>query len=602
MRFAKGILLVLLLEFFEGATRSFAFSTPQLPHHQRRHKSRHAVSTAADDFTSKPSNNNTNRNNEKDSKPRRTLYEILGASVTDTRVELKQKYVALAKLSHPDALRHNSNSDSDDDTTTTTADFTEIAAAWRILSDSAQRRRYDRSLKAERLAEDIASFVSRQAVPVTELGVQALEKVAFPFLRRTTATTLASVQAAFVENQKQHQQRNQNNSDKLRRRRGGGGTNSISQTFSTALEAAVNAGRAMDQMELQEKAEQLEKLAVAEFQAAERLQEKFQRTAAERLKLSLHTPHSGITAAEAQTVLQSFNNRTDSAVTPDSTTKGAAKNISAKNATVAAASSVWNRVNFLLHSVESDIASLHKLETEFVERQQTDATAQDSYRQTVQQRLVAQKEVVRAQAAAEQAKRVYEAKRAEAEVASQRLDAAALDMTESEKEADRSSAHLEYLSEAVQRQSETVRNALRQKERAVSKKQPKSSGGGSTPETAEEEEQEEDRDSASRLADIAQRYEKLASKYPQQDDVDPDDSKELIPLYNLDVLQVPGFFETVPDSDNEEENAERLRQLEIKRQEERALAEQAKETEIKAARLLSRANKLRAQAQELMSR
>jgi hypothetical protein len=67
----------------------------------------------------------------------RSLYEILGASPTDSRSDLKRKYVALAKQTHPDAIRGSSAIEA-------THDFSEIAAAYRTLSDPKQRKRYDR--------------------------------------------------------------------------------------------------------------------------------------------------------------------------------------------------------------------------------------------------------------------------------------------------------------------------------------------------------------------------------------------------------------------------------------------------------------------------
>jgi hypothetical protein len=67
----------------------------------------------------------------------RTLYDILGASKDDSKTEIKRKYILLAKLSHPDATRGSSTLRSD-------LDFSEIAAAYRILSNTKERKRYDR--------------------------------------------------------------------------------------------------------------------------------------------------------------------------------------------------------------------------------------------------------------------------------------------------------------------------------------------------------------------------------------------------------------------------------------------------------------------------
>lgn len=70
----------------------------------------------------------------------RTLYDILGASKNDSKSELKQKYISLAKQSHPDATGGKSLTESSDKR----LDFSEIASAYRILSDPKERKRYDR--------------------------------------------------------------------------------------------------------------------------------------------------------------------------------------------------------------------------------------------------------------------------------------------------------------------------------------------------------------------------------------------------------------------------------------------------------------------------
>ena len=68
----------------------------------------------------------------------KNLYQVLGASVEDSPAILKKKYVALAKKSHPDIITRDS-----------AIDFSEVAAAYAVLSDPVQRRKYDRQLLAE---------------------------------------------------------------------------------------------------------------------------------------------------------------------------------------------------------------------------------------------------------------------------------------------------------------------------------------------------------------------------------------------------------------------------------------------------------------------
>jgi len=529
-----NLLLGLLVCLICWTSLSEAFSTLKLQE-KRWRGHQHAVSTG-NGFageTSSSSNKNSNNNGPRQ-QPQQppTLYEVLGAATTDTRAELKQKYVILAKQFHPDAVRHDNAETANQNNY---RDFSEIAAAWRILSDPAQRRRYDRSLKAERLAEDIASFVSKQAVPVADYGVKALEKVAFPFLRRTTATTLASMQAAFGENK------------------------DLSKTFSSAFQAAQHAGRAVDQMELLEKAEQLEKAAVEEYKQVVTYQNELSHKASERLKMSLHTTNSGITSAEAMIVLESFNQTLNQA-----------------------SPSVWERANPLRHNVEQEIGTLKKLEADFVETQQLDAASQEEYRYAVQGRMVAQKQLLQAEAEEEKARQVYEAAMAETSKKRRELEAIQSEMRHREDLAQRSSSVLENLSEQVGRQSETVRHALRKRERAVYKNHQNGS-------VILQPIQSQTNNSFAAFAERA--------GYEMSDSVGEEDADMLAPEYTVPVSQEPYKF--VPDCATEEENKERLKSLMFKRQEERALAEKVHQMEVNAARLLSRANKLKTKARDL---
>ena len=84
-----------------------------------------------------------------------TLYDILGASPHETRAQLKQRYVQLAKQTHPDAVR-SARKDHD-----TAAAFSQIAAAWAVLGDAQQRQRYDRSLQAQAATEQFCHWAER---------------------------------------------------------------------------------------------------------------------------------------------------------------------------------------------------------------------------------------------------------------------------------------------------------------------------------------------------------------------------------------------------------------------------------------------------------
>lgn len=98
------------------------------------------------------------------------LYEILGAKPTASQHELRQKYTALARQLHPDSGHEKASASS----------FSELAAAWNVLSDSKQKLRYDRSLKANEFTESVARGL--------EIGIRN----AVPFLRKTATNVEAS--------------------------------------------------------------------------------------------------------------------------------------------------------------------------------------------------------------------------------------------------------------------------------------------------------------------------------------------------------------------------------------------------------------------------
>mgnify|MGYP005846772965 CR=1 FL=1 len=75
----------------------------------------------------------------------RTLYDILGAKPEDSTSTLRKKYLQLARASHPDAQKQNSLNNNLNGTNFNSGeqlDFTEIAAAWTVLSNERERRRY----------------------------------------------------------------------------------------------------------------------------------------------------------------------------------------------------------------------------------------------------------------------------------------------------------------------------------------------------------------------------------------------------------------------------------------------------------------------------
>jgi len=98
-----------------------------------------------------------------------SLYNILESSPGATREELKRKYIKLAKILHPDVkCRRN-----DDLLEEKSTHFSQVASAWKILSDSRERQRYDRSL----LAKEIVSGVKTAAFEISASMIPFLGKM-----------------------------------------------------------------------------------------------------------------------------------------------------------------------------------------------------------------------------------------------------------------------------------------------------------------------------------------------------------------------------------------------------------------------------------------
>jgi len=98
-----------------------------------------------------------------------TYYDVLGASPTETHLQLRKRYIKLARQMHPDSNKGSKNY---------VDSFTQVTEAWKVLSDPKSRRRYDRQLQMEKFLDEIGTIFST--------GI----KVAIPFVKRTASTTM----------------------------------------------------------------------------------------------------------------------------------------------------------------------------------------------------------------------------------------------------------------------------------------------------------------------------------------------------------------------------------------------------------------------------
>lgn len=364
---------------------------------------------------------------------KKTLYEVLGADPSDTREVLKQKYTDLAKISHPDAIRSRIGGE---DAAESTPDFSEIAAAWRILSDKMERKRYDRSLKAEEFSDNILNWVgdmAKQAAPV----VKEFGSAANTIFRKTTATTLAGVQAAAT---RVGRTSTTGISDGALRK--DDTRNSFSDAFKTAAEAARIAGRAVDSMDLLEKSTELETQALGDHEEASKAKEALKEVVERRLRMSLHTPGSGLTSTEANVILEDFTQ-----TIPDDL-------------------SAWDLV-MLKRTVEDEIKELQNEESAFVASQLADTEAQDRFQRCVQDRLKAEQDLRASKKAEHEAKLAYEQAQKRVETAQAVYALTSQQVHQAESQAKKSDWEIGVRSLSLERQSEKVRVALKHKERQV---------------------------------------------------------------------------------------------------------------------------------------
>ena len=225
-------------------------------------------------------NNPSTDNNSKGPKRKSTkakqknLYAILGATPAMPKSEIKRLYLALAKQTHPDSPNYNPE----------TSDFSEIAAAYKILSDDKLRRRYDREQAAEEFKDDVVAYAQDLAKEYGPGARKLYEDWALPFLKRTTASTVASFSAI---SEVASENPNTNNgqiervrimgsrrgtaiekgatlsevvremSEMERQNNGNRALEDFGRAFQRVIEAGRNATRQIDGIELQEKSEEL---------------------------------------------------------------------------------------------------------------------------------------------------------------------------------------------------------------------------------------------------------------------------------------------------------------------------------------------------------
>jgi curved DNA-binding protein CbpA len=164
----------------------------------------------------------------------------------------------LVKTLHPDA--RVGQEDNNEYQADSYADLSDINAAWQILSDPKERLRYDRTLKAKQVSEDLERFV--------EVGFKA----AIPFLRKTADTTVAAA-----------------------------------KTSSKVInKGAAKAKRAMEVFDVNESIRQLEQRAARDCTKAQKLKETSNNLPNTKLPILLDS-NAKLSSSEAMRIMKSFH-------------------------------------------------------------------------------------------------------------------------------------------------------------------------------------------------------------------------------------------------------------------------------------------------------
>lgn len=181
--------------------------------------------------------------------PKQSLYDVLRCPPTATKAELKRAYVLLAKQTHPDAqIGRTPEQIAAMEADPLIPSFHEVSGAWKLLSDETERKRYDRSLKADEFVESAEQWAATISDGAGSILSKTWQSQLSPFIKRTVST-VNNANAAFRE-----ELGDSSESDDDARKKAAG----VGQVWRAAVEAARQAGRSISQQDMYEKAAELD--------------------------------------------------------------------------------------------------------------------------------------------------------------------------------------------------------------------------------------------------------------------------------------------------------------------------------------------------------
>ena len=195
-------------------------------------------------------------NSSSSSAPKQSLYDVLRCPPTATKAELKRQYVLLAKQTHPDAqIGRTPEQIAAMEADPLIPSFHQVSEAWKTLSDDKERKRYDRSLKADEFVESAEKWAATISESTGSILSKTWQSQLSPFIKRTVST-VNNANAAFRE--ELGESTTAESEDVSSKAKGGARTVGVGQYWKAAVEAARQAGRSISQQDMYEKAAELD--------------------------------------------------------------------------------------------------------------------------------------------------------------------------------------------------------------------------------------------------------------------------------------------------------------------------------------------------------
>ena len=167
-----------------------------------------------------------------------------------TKAELKRSYVLLAKQTHPDAqIGRTPEQIAEMEADPLIPSFHEVSGAWKVLSDEKERKRYDRSLKADEFVESAELWAANISDGAGSILSKTWQSQLSPFIKRTVST-VNNANAAFREELGESSESENTNASKK--------SAGVGQYWKAAVEAARQAGRSISQQDMYEKSSELD--------------------------------------------------------------------------------------------------------------------------------------------------------------------------------------------------------------------------------------------------------------------------------------------------------------------------------------------------------